>query len=310
MDGATKQQQIGQSLIRASSRKFGVQSPSGHVYTREERQAALGRHTVDKLNISGRYLTQVGALGGLAGAAVAAIARAVGDYSLQTVALAGAAGAALSVMGAVANAKQMTPLQHAQYELEQANKDKAYLLETPMDEQSYQCQSSDVVVLQHMAERYQESWNALWLLWAGAHSPAYKNDLKKFLDEIYTVLYRDYGISREFIDNLVPSMGSITTLEEAKGIPEFRRMLAGLNLSTEGQGDLVKLMFAFNRLTAKEQELPSGFSPNAIYQAMCKHKYRQYMNHLELDIGRLVGDVRIISVISERGKGINPSQLA
>ena len=307
MDGATKQQLIGQSLIRASSSKFGVQSPSGHVYTREERQAALGRHTVDKLNISGRYLTQVGALGGLAGAAVGGIARAVGDYSLQAVALTGAAGAILSVMGAVAYAKQMTPLQHAQYELEQANKDKAYMLETPMDKQSYQCRSSDVVVLQRMAKRYRESWDALWLLWAGAHSPAYKNDLKKFLDEIYIVLYREYGINREFIDNLVPSMGNITTLEEAKEIPEFRRMLAGLNLSTEGQGDLVKLMFAFSRLTAKEQELPGGLSPNAIYQAMCKHKYRQYMNHLELDIGRLEGDVRIISVISERGQGINPS---
>lgn len=310
MDGAIKQQQIGQPLIQASSSKFGDQSPSGHVYTSEERQAALGRHTVDKLNISGRYLTQVGALGGLAGAAVGCIARAVGDYSLQTVALTGAAGATLSVMGAIANAKQMTPLQHAQYELEQANKDKAYLLETPMDEQSYQCRSSDLVVLKRMVERYQESGDTLWLLWAGAHSPAYKNDLKKLLDEIYTVLYREYGISREFIDNFVPSMENISTLEEAKEIPEFRRMLARLNLSTEGQDDLVKLMFAFNRLTAKKQEMPSGLSPNAIYQAMCKHKYRQYMNHLELDIDRLEGDVRIISVISERGQGINPSQLA
>lgn len=310
MDGATEQHQISQALIRASSRKFGDQSPSGHVYTREERHAALGRHTVDKLNISGRYLTQVAVLGGLAGAAVGGIARAVGDYSLQTVALTGAAGATLSVMGAVANAKQMTPLQHAQYELEQAIKDKAYLLETPMDEQSYQCRSIDVDVIGHMAVRYQESWNVLWLLWAGAHSPAYKNNLKKFLDEVYIELYRKYGISREFIDNLVPCMENITTLEEAKELPEFRRMLARLDLSTEGQGDLVKLMFALNRLTAKDQELPIGFSPNAIFQAMCKHKYRHYMNRLELDIGRLEGDVRIISAISERGQGVNPSQLA
>ncbi|WP_257266816.1 hypothetical protein [Endozoicomonas sp. ONNA2] len=294
MDGAAKQQQIGQSLIRASSSKFGIESSSGHVYTREERQAALGRHTVDKLNISGRYLAQVGALGSLAGAAVGGIARAVGDHSLQTVALAGAAGATLSVMGAVANAKPMTPLQHAQYELEQANKDKAYLLETPMDDQSYQCRSSDIVVLQYMAERYQESWDALYLLWAGAHSPAYENDQEELLCEFYKVLYEKYGISRQFIDNLVPGMGNITTLEEAKKIPDFRRMLAGLNLSTEGQGDLVKLMFALCRIVAKNEKVPGGLSPDAIYQAMCKHKYCHYMNHLEQDIGRLEGDVRIL----------------
>ena len=57
---------------------------------------------------------------------------------------------------------------------------------------------------------------------------------------------------------------------------------------------LVKLMFAFCRLAAKEGEVSGGLSPNAIYQAICKDKYRHYMNHLEQDIGRLEGDVRIL----------------
>ena len=88
MESAALQQQMGGSLIRASNAAFGIESPDGHAYTAGDKQAALGRHTVKKLNISTSYLAGMaaiggisGALGGIAGVTFAGLTRAIGEFS-------------------------------------------------------------------------------------------------------------------------------------------------------------------------------------------------------------------------------------
>ena len=170
-------------LILTSSGTSGIESPSGHVYTADEKHAALGRHSVYKLNVSADYLAGMVVLGGLAGTAVGGIARAVGDYSLNAVALAGVAGATLGVLGAFANAKPMTPLEHARYELDLAKVDEAYLLENQLDKPGYRCSRRDVDVIRRMANRYQEPWQSLYLVWAGTFTHVYKNNQRELVEE-------------------------------------------------------------------------------------------------------------------------------
>ena len=297
---ASAQKQMDRPLILASSGTSGIESPSGHVYTADEKHAALGRHSVHKLNVSADYLAGMGVLGGLAGAAVGGIARAVGDYSLNAVALAGAAGATLGVLGAFANAKPMTPLEHARYELDLAKADEAYLLENQLDKPGYRCCRRDVDVIWRMANRYQEPWQSLYLVWAGTFTHVYKSNQREFVEELHRVLAFEYGIDKKDIVNVASKMGYVTSLEAAKELPDFKRLFTRLQISAEYKEDLAILFFAYIRIFCQyigDSQCPSV---GELFQYLYKTKYSQYKTRLEQDKSRLEDDIRILSTINRQ----------
>ena len=295
-------QQIGRSLIDAASDTFGTDRPSGHVYTDDEKHAALGRHSVYKTNLSTQHLAGMGVLGGLAGAAVGGIARAVGDYSLRAVALAGAAGATLGVLGAVANAKPMTPLEHARYELDLAKADEAFLLGEQRDKPDYQCTSNDVTVISHMAKRYQESWQSFYLLYFAVHTPLWQHDSNEFITELYTRLHHDLGISRSDIRIVVSRMCEVNSIDAAGELPEFKQMAARLQIPAEYKEDIAKLMFVLNCITCSNLPylVPGRPSIKELYQDLFKSKLSMYKSRLEQDKIRVVEDIRILSAMARQ----------
>ena len=294
-------QQIGRSLIDAASDTFGTDRPSGHVYTDDEKHAALGRHSVCKSNLPTEYLAGVGVLGGLAGAAVGGIAWAVGDYSLRAVALAGAAGATLGVLGAVANAKPMTPLEHARYELEQTKADEAFLLGEQRDQPDYQCTNHDVAVIDHMAHRYQESWRSFYLLYFAVHTPAWK-DNHEIISEFYVKLHYELGIGRNDIIYVVAKMSEVTSIDAAEELPEFKQMAARLQIQAEYKEDIAKMMFILNCIVHKDAPNPDVKRPSIeeLYQDLFKSKLSMYKARLEQDKIRLEEDIRILSAIKRQ----------
>lgn len=295
-------QQIGRSLIAAASDTFGTDRPSGLVYTDDEKHAALGRHSVDKSNLSTEYLAGMGVLGGLAGAAVGGIARAVGDYSLRAVALAGAAGATLGVLGAAANAKPMTPLEHARYELDLAKADEAFLLGEQRDKPDYQCTSNDITVINHMAKRYQDSWRSFYLLYFAVHTPLWKHDTHKLITHFYEKLHFDFGISHSDIRYVVSRMFGVTSIDAAGELPEFKQMAARLQIPAEYKEDLAKLMFALNCIVYKDitNSVSGRPSIEELYQDLFKSKLSMYKARLEQDKIRLEEDIRILSAMKRQ----------
>lgn len=294
-------QQIGRSLIDAASDTFGTDRPSGHIYTDDEKHAALGRHSVYKTDLSTEYLAGMGVLGGLAGAAVGGIARAVGDYSLRAVALAGAAGATLGVLGAAASAKPMTPLEHAKYQLDLAKADEAILLGEQRDKPDYQCTSSDVAVIDHMAHRYQESWRSFYLLYFAVHTPAW-NDNHELISEFYVKLHFELGIGRNDINYVVTKMSEVTSIDAAEELPEFKQMAARLQIPAEYKEDLAKMMFILNCIVHKDAPNPVVKRPSIeeLYQDLFKSKLSMYKARLEQDKIRLEEDIRILSAIKRQ----------
>ena len=294
-------QQIGRSLIDAASVSFGTDRPSGHVYTDDEKHAALGRHSVYKSNLSTGHLAGMGVLGGLAGAAVGAIARAVGDYSLRTVALAGAAGATLGILAAAANAKPMTPLEHAKYQLDLAKADEALLLGEQRDKPDYQCTGNDVAVIDHMAHRYGESWRSFYLLYFAVHTPAW-NDNHEIISEFYIKLHFELGIGRNDINYVVAKMSEVTSIDAAEELPEFKQMAARLQIPAEYKEDLAKMMFALNCIVYKDIPNPVSGRPaiGELYQDLFKSKLSMYKARLEQDKIRLEEDIRILSAMARQ----------
>lgn len=293
MDTALKNQSGG-SLSCPSS---GIETPSGHVYTDEEKHAVLGRHNVYKLNISTGYLLGTGALGALMGAAVGGIAKTFSNYSLNTVALAGV-GTTLGVLTAVASAKAMTPLEHARHELEQVMADEAFLLENQMDKPDYQFCSTDTFVIRDMAIKYQESWRPLWLLWAGIYSPAHWNDKTAFRDELYLEVM-SYGAGKEEIIFVGNSMDLASSLATAKELPEFKYLTKKLKTPNEEKEGLAVLLLALNRLTAEQLGDYRDYSIDLLYQDLCKSQYSHYKARLEQDKSRLENDVRLLCAIEK-----------
>lgn len=295
-------QQIGRSLIDAASDTFGTDRPSGQVYTDDEKHAALGRHSVCKSDLPTEYLAGMGVFGGLAGVAIGVIARTVGDYSLRAVALAGAAGATLGVLGAAANAKHMTPLEHARYQLDLTKADEAFLLGEQRDKPDYQCTSNDVTVIDHMARRYQDSWRSFYWLFFAVHTPLWKHDTYKLITELYYVLHHELRISRSDIRIVVSRMCEVTSFDAAGELPEFKQMAARLQIPAEHKEDLAKLMFILNCLVYNNTSNTSGRRPSIeeLYQDLFKCKLSLYKARLEQDKVRLEEDIRILSSMKKQ----------
>ncbi|MBO9495469.1 hypothetical protein J7438_15425 [Thalassotalea sp. G20_0] len=304
MESAALQQQMGESLIRASNAAFGIESPDGHVYTADDKQAALGRHTVKKLNISTSYLAGMaakggisGALGGIAGVTYVGLTRTIGEFSWKPVAIAAAAGATLNVLRAIANARPMTPLEHASQELEQAMEDEAYLVNHPLDQPDHEYSSNDFLVIKYMTNRYQDSWKSLWLLWAGIHPPYHQSNLNKSMNEFSTVLESEYGVKKEDISNVVGSMGDIDSPEAATELPDFKRLMTKFPVPAKDQEDLARLMFIFNRIIKESLDKTRSHPVTELtelYQDLLKTRYCQYRERLEQDKIRLQEDICIL----------------
>ncbi|WP_257265432.1 hypothetical protein [Endozoicomonas sp. ONNA2] len=283
MEPATMHQ-VGGSLIRASSETFGI-------YTEDEKKAALGRHAVNKLDVSNTYPALAG-LADIAGTTLSTMTR-LGDFPLQPVAL---AGATMGLLTALANARPPTPLEHASYQLEQTRADEAYLLEHPLDSPGYEYNIRDYRMIKHMASRYQESWNSLWLSGADVNSLNPKN-VHALMTDIQYELTHKHGIGRDDIIHVGANMGKIKSLEDAKELTKFKELMARLQTPAKDQEDVSRLMFILNRLieksVGKSRELPLS----ELYQDLCKFKYSQYKMRLEQDRFRLEEDVRILQTM-------------
>ena len=296
MQSATVDKQLGQSLIGASSNTFGIEDPDGRVYSPEEKHAAFGRHNVSTLKVSSDEIVGMGVVGGLAGAAVGGIAKAVGDYSWRAVAVAGATGAAIGMLGAFFSAESMTPLEHAQYKLDQAKSDQTTLLNSPMSDPDYQCCNEDMLTIRKIAVRYEDSWVSLWLLWESIYPPSRQSNKQKLMHHLYKTLYHGYCIGRDDLERVSDLMRGVNTLDEAINLPEFRNLVKKLRIPIKDQNEIAAIMYLLNRTAAKEKD-PSAPSTEDLYQELCKNKYNHYKAYLEQDIHRLEDDIRILKSV-------------
>lgn len=285
MEPATMHQ-VGGSLIRASSETFGI-------YTEDEKKAALGRHAVNKIDESKTYIA-ITFLGGIAGIALSGMTR-LGDFPLRSVAI---AGATMGFLGAVANARPATPLEHASYQLEQTKADEAYLLEHPLDSPGYEYNSGDLRMIRRMASRYQESWNSLWLSGADVNSLNPEN-VHALMTDIQYELTHKHGLGRDDIIHVGANMGKIKSLEDAKELSEFKALMTRLQTPAKDQEDVSRLMFILNRFFEKSVGKSRELSLSELYQDLCKFKYSQYKIRLEQDRFRLEEDVRILQTMEK-----------
>ncbi len=265
----------------------------------EERQAALGRHTVDQRNVSTGYLVGMGAVGGVASAALASAA----GCTWKTVALSGAAGASILALGAHTHAERMTPLEHAQYELAQTRADKEYLLakQAEMEKPDYRLSGDEIMTVRQMANKYDESYDSLWILWAGLFSPYYRNNEKEFLKEIHRTL-NERGVSMDQIVDVVRSMTDLKTIKEARALRNFRNLTADLHMSETAKDELVEIMFAYNKIIMAEQGYAGGLSTESLYQSRCQEKLDHFKARLDKDERRLESDIRILQAMAEQQK--------
>ena len=297
MQSATVDKQSGQSLIGASSNTFGIEDPDSRVYSLEEKHAAFGRHNVSTLKVSSDEIVGMGVVGGLAGAAIGGLAKAVGDYSWRAVAIAGATGAAIGMLGTFFSAESMTPLEHAQYKLDLAKSDQATLLNSPLNEPSYQCRNEDVFTIRKIANRCEDSWDSLWLLWECIYPPSRQSNELNLQENLYIVLRDRHSIEEYDIQKVSALMSNANALDKAKNLPEFIRLVKKSSIPYKDQNEVAAVMYLLNRAVAKEQNLQGTPSIYDLYQELCKSKYSHYKAYLEQDIHRLEDDIRILKSV-------------
>lgn len=265
----------------------------------EQRQAALGRHTVDQRNVSTGYLVGMGAVGGVASAALASAA----GCTWKTIALSGAAGASILALGAHTHAERMTPLEHAKYELEQTKADKEYLLakQQEMAAPDYSFSGEEIMTVRWMANKYGESYDALWLLWEGLHSPPYRNNKDELLKEFHSTLF-ERGVCGNDVIKVVSDMENVKTVQEAKALRSFRNMAADLHMSESDKDAIVRVMFTYSRVVMDDLGRQGVQSIESLYQSQCREKLDHFKARLDKDEKRLESDIRILQAMAEQQK--------
>ena len=156
----TSQSSVQQSVGISSAGAPANLSRAEQLQLIEERDAALGRHVVEQLNISINHFIGVAAVSGVAGAVLGAAA---GD-SWRTVVLAGATEVTLGALVANAIARPITALEHAQNKLAQTKTVKDTLLKLGLDQSDHRFTGDEAEVIKQLANRYQESCADISLL--------------------------------------------------------------------------------------------------------------------------------------------------
>ncbi len=256
----------------------------------EQRSAALGRHTVKQLNVSNKELAFAGAVGG---AVVTTAAKTLTDYCPWSVAaLSGAAGAAVFALGKLATARPMTPLQHAQSELVQIRATKDSLMKTRIDRADYECDGYEIRTFIKLAEKYNEPWRVLDLLWTGAFAPKIRNNTEAFMTEFYEVLRDKFHVTGTApIKQVVIEMVQTGTLEQAKELPQFKHLLEVQGVKTELHDELATMIFKGGQVFKSKCGKGEGVTAKTAYLEHCKERFAHFKDRLEQDETNLEKDV-------------------
>ena len=263
----------------------------------EHRCAALGRHTVKQLNVSNNELAFTGAVGG---AVMTTAAMTLTDCSWSVVALSGAAGAAVFALGKLATARPMTPLQHAQSELDQIRTTKDSLMNTRIDRADYECNGYEIPTFIKLAEKYNEPWRILDLLWTGAFAPKIRNNTEAFMAEFYEVLRDKFHVTgTEPIKKVVIEMVQAGTLEQAKELPQFKHLLEAQGVKTELHDELATMMFKGGQVFKSKCGKGKGVTAKTAYLEHCKERFAHFKDRLEQDEINLEKDVLILKAMRQ-----------
>ena len=261
----------------------------------EQRSAALGRHTVKQLNVSNSELAFAGAVGG---AVITTAASTLTDCPWSVVALSGAAGAAVFALSQLATARPMTPLQHAQSELDQIRATKDSLMKTRIDRADYECDGYEIRTFIKLAEKYNEPWRVLDLLWTGAFAPKIRDNTEAFMTEFYEVLRDKFHVTgTDPIKQVVIEMVQAGTLEKAKELPQFKHLLEEQGVKTELHDELATMMFMCGRAFIGDEDFEGkygkgkGVTAKTAYLEHCKECFAHFKNRLEQDEINLEKDV-------------------
>ncbi len=288
-------QRVGTSQIGASDRESGSEvTPE-----KREQQAVLGRHTVNRTDVSALDLIGIGIMGGVAGAAVGGIAKAVAGCSWKTVAWIGGAGVTAFVLGTHASVRPMTPLEHAKQELVEVGKDKGRLLERELDNPHYQFTGKEIYTIKLLSEKYKESCETISLLWSGIYSPTFRGDFLAFLQEILVALCK-HRLGKDDIIMIIEKMEDTNSQDEAMALPEFQRLPISTDTYTNAREELARVMFTYSRILLAANDDPRGVTAYDLYQNLCREKYADFKARIEADESRLENDIRILQAMAEQ----------
>ena len=284
------------SAIEAIAYQYGIHN----IYTQEDRNAAWGRHTVQQLDVSEGNSSDVMFAGAEGGAVTTGAAKSLAEFSWTIADLAGTT-ARICALSKLVTQQQMTPLQHAAYELVQIRKIKDSLMATKMGSSEFEANGYEVYVLQELAKKYNEPCRILRMLWSGAYSPMLVNDTAAFTSALLRMLGDEYHMSGTEGDdeNAWQIMGCLVGLLLVKNPaqhPGFQNLAEQRGVPQEMRDELAELMFQGSQIINESRYL--GTLPaKTLYRKRCKENYVYYMNRLELDEASLENDVRILKIM-------------
>ena len=284
------------SAIEAIAYQYGIHN----IYTQEDRNAAWGRHTVQQLDVSEGNSSDVMFAGAEGGAVTTGAAKSLAEFSWTIADLAGTT-ARICALSKLVTQQQMTPLQHAAYELVQIRKIKDSLMATKMGSSEFEANGYEVYVLQELAKKYNEPCRILRMLWSGAYSPMLVNDTAAFTSALLRMLGDEYHMSGTEGDdeNAWQIMGCLVGLLLVKNPaqhPGFQNLAEQRGVPQEMRNELAELMFQSSQII-NESRYPGTLPAKTLYRKRCKENYVYYMNRLELDEASLENDVRILKIM-------------
>ena len=284
------------SAIEAITHQYGVHN----IYTQEDRNAAWGRHTVQQLDVSKGDSSDVMFAGAEGGAVTAGAAKSLAEFSWTIADLAGAT-ARICALSKLVTQQQMTPLQHAAYELVQIRKIKDSLMATKMGSSEFEANGSEVYLLQELAKKYNEPCRILRMLWSGAYSPMFVNDTAAFTSALLRMLRDEYHMSGTEGDDesawqIMGCLVGLLLVKNPAQHPGFQNLAEQRGVPQEMRDELAELMFQGSQIINESRYL--GTLPaKTLYHKRCKENYVYYMNRLELDEASLENDVRILKIM-------------
>ena len=287
------------SAMEAIAHQYSVDD----IYTQEDKNAALGRHTVQQLNVSNSDSSDVMFAGAMGGAVTAGAAKSLAEFSWTIAALAAGSATPLCALSKEVT-QQMTPLQHAEYELAQIKRIKDSLMATRMGSSGFEANGSELYVFQELAQKYNQPCRILRMLWSGAYAPIFENNTANFINALLRMLREEYHMTRtEGGDKHTgPIMICLVALLHAPNpaqCPGFQKLARRREVPQEMHHELAELMFLASHIMYGSS-LPGASPAKTLYRDRCKANYIYYMDRLEQDVASLENDVRILKATQQQ----------
>ena len=288
------------SAMEAIAHQYSVHN----IYTQEDRNAALGRHTVQQLNVSNSDSSDVMFAGAVGGAVTAGAAKSLAEFSWTIAALAAGAATPLCTLSKEVT-QQMTPLQHAEYELAQIKKIKDSLMATSMGSSGFEANGSELYVFQELAQKYNQPCRILRMLWSGAYAPMFENNTTKFTNALLRMLREEYHMTGTeggdkhtwpIMSCFVALLVSQNKYPNPAQHPGFQKLARGREVPQEMHHELAEFMFLASHIMLGSGH-PDALPAKTLYRERCKANYTYYMDRLEQDVASLENDVRILRVM-------------